>query len=308
MKILVTGGTGFIGSNLVSKLCESDHEIAIVSSKSINSSNPKIKYIKANLLNDFDYDGILKDIDIVIHLFWSNLPRANMNNLGQDINLTINSGTKLLQACQNSNIKKFIFASSGGTIYGPTSILPINENHLTNPISSYGITKLFFEKLLNLYSENSKFDCTILRLSNVYGPKQNLKSKQGVISHWLNNIINKNPIELWGSGQSIRDYVYIDDVVNAFLKVINLPKSSDCKVLNISSNQGISLLDISSILTNNLNLKFNVIKKDSDNTDVNANVLDNNLAKTKLNWIPQIGIEEGIQKTHNYLVKVSNNS
>ncbi len=305
MKIFITGGTGFIGTHLVRALTQAGHEITIVA-RNRNRGNryahkyQGVKYIYGDLLNNFSFKRHTKNVDIVIHLFWSNIPRSGPEFLKQDLINSVSYGIDLLQACVTNGVKKLIFASSGGTVYGIPEEIPTTEEKLLKPISSYGLTKSVFEKYIHFFHNQFEMSYAILRLSNVYGPGQNLRVQQGVMSHWLRSIIDKQRIELWGDGMAIRDYIYIDDVVSAFLKILELGSS---EILNISSNKGVSLNELIDLLTHDLGLEFEVVRKSFDNSDVPINILDNSQARTLLNWEPKTELIDGLRNTYDYLME-----
>jgi len=251
-----------------------------------------------DLLNNFRFDEALEGVDLVIHLFWSNLPRNKRSFLREDLANSVGVGIALLEACVRSGVRKFIFPSSGGTVYGIPEEIPIKEDHAEIPISSYGLTKIVFEKYLHLFSSWHDLDFTILRLSNVYGPKQNLEVSQGVVSHWIKSILKAGRIELWGDGSIVRDYIYIEDAVSAFIPCLKITTSN---TYNISSNEGHSLTTIIKILSEDLDLAFEIERKKGDRTDVPTNILDNSLARLELDWEPICPLPDGIMKTYEFL-------
>jgi UDP-glucose 4-epimerase len=307
VKILITGGTGFIGRHLLEALSHTQHHVDVVARDSRKGSELERKYknvtfIRGDILNNFDFLKYTKNVDVVIHLYWSNLPRNSSAYLKQDLINSVSYGIDLLDACAANGVSKFIFASSGGTVYGIPQASPLVESTILWPISSYGLTKAIFEKYLGYFESQCGMQYAILRLSNVYGPGQNLLVRQGVISHWLNDIIKIGEIELWGDGEAIRDYIYISDVVQSILLVLNI---KDSVTLNISSNTGISLNQIIDIFQNKIGLDFKVNQKSFNSTDVPINVLDNQLANKKLNWQPTVELVEGIRATYDYLLKLN---
>ena len=206
----------------------------------------------------------------------------------------------MLEIAKSANVRKIIFASSGGTIYGIPQQIPISEDHPTNPICAYGITKLIIEKYLHLYYQLYGLDYISLRFSNAYGERQNPNGPQGAIAVFLGNIINGHPINIWGDGTAVRDYIYVRDIVLACLKAIETP-APQYRVLNIGSGIGLSLNELIAALKQTVGKEIQVQYTPGRKIDVPANVLDITLAQKVLQWKPQIMIEEGLRKTFQYL-------
>lgn len=194
---------------------------------------------------------------------------------------------------KSSELKKIIFISSGGTVYGIPEKLPITEEHDCNPISLYGIQKLTIENLFFYYHHQYGLNYQSIRLSNPYGPGQPAYSNQGVIANFLRKAILDEPIEIWGTGNVIRDFIYISDVLEACKACMNY--SGNQTVFNIGSSQGASLIQIIGYIENILNKKVEIVFKEGRKQDVPANVLDISLARRELNWRPEIELPQGIR-------------
>jgi UDP-glucose 4-epimerase len=189
-------------------------------------------------------------------------------------------------------VKKIIFLSSGGTVYGKANFLPITESHLTNPCCSYGIHKLTIEKYLALFFQLYGLDYTILRASNPYGPHQNIGRNQGLIATTINRIQNGLPLEVWGDGSVIRDYLHVQDLVSAGIRVLNY--EGPHKIFNISSGKGRSINEVIQIISKQMGKKAKIIHLAERGFDVESNILSNELAKNELGWMPLMSIEEYI--------------
>ena len=312
MRILITGGSGFIGSHLVDYLLDkSGHEIVVLS-RSLTPlnlerhwHNVKLKIVKCDLQNEDAISLIIEglSIDLVYHLYWTTMPRANIKELKLDLNKSLNCSLELLNACVKSGVKKIVFASSAGTVYGNTFDLPVKENATTNPISAYGITKLMFEQYLKLYKHNFNLEYTILRIANAYGPRQNLQIKQGVIAHWMDSIIKNNEVVMFGSPETTRDYVYIDDVIQSLILSLK-SKESDGQTINISSNEETSLQRIVEILREVVGSSFKCKVLNLElKSDVSRSRIDNSSALGLLSWKPTISLANGIKQTWNFMNK-----
>jgi UDP-glucose 4-epimerase len=298
MNILVFGGTGFIGSNLCSELLKLGHKIRVVDRtiKPINTEKlANIEFIEADFVQVDDFTSYLENIDVVFHLISTTLPATSKGNEIFDIQSNVCSTLRLLNSMvQIGNGKKIIFLSSGGTVYGQSNVNPIPEETPTNPICSYGIHKLTIEKYLHFYYHEYGLDYQIVRLANPYGRGQNGKNGQGVIPIFARKIQQSEEIQIWGDGLTTRDYIYIDDVIDALCL---LPEyTGDYKIMNLGSGRGASLLDIVEIVAKVLNIKPNIKFLNARTIDVKTNVLDISIIKRELRWSPQFDLTNGIRQ------------
>jgi UDP-glucose 4-epimerase len=301
MSILVVGGSGFIGSNLVSHLIENNQNVRVLdrSVKPYIKQLPEVEYIYGDFADRQLLDNSLKGIDIVYHLVSGSNPSTSNANPVNDIETNLVTTVNFLQACVDNSVKRVIFASSGGTVYGLPKKLPVDENHSTNPICSYGINKLAIEKYLNLFHYLYGLDYCILRISNPYGYGQNPQGQVGAITLFLDKIFRQTPILIWGNGQTVRDYIYIDDVVNSFY--LSQYNNTQEKILNISSGYGISLNELINKIRQVIHHDIKVNYTDSRKLDIPVNYLANDRAKKVLNWQPKTSLEDGIFMTWQWI-------
>jgi UDP-glucose 4-epimerase len=302
---LILGGAGFIGSHLADSLLAKGYGVVIFDKinsykGNINHLLKDIKFIEGDFNNDIDIKNALNKVDFVYHLVSTTLPQSSNLNPSYDVESNVLGSIKLFEECVNHSIKKVVFLSSGGTVYGIPKETPIKETHPCNPLCSYGITKITIEKYLNLFNYLYGLDYSVIRLSNPYGERQNPNVPQGVISVFLKKVLNSEAIEIWGDGSVIRDYIYISDVSSALVNVIQKPSNE--KTFNVSNTIGYSLKQIincietvtkkeAKINYTNLNRKF----------DVAINLLDNSLFKKEYNWLPVTSIETGMENTWNWI-------
>jgi len=305
MKVLVTGGTGFIGSFVVEALLNDGHEVRVIANGRqlpvyLQKLRNQINYYQADFGETDVLEKALPGCDAVIHLAWSTVPKQTRGATAYEFSGNLSSNINLIEKCIDFNIDKFVFISSGGTVYGIPEQIPVTENHPQNPISNYGLGKLTMEKLLYLYHHNQNFNYTALRVSNAYGERQNLYKNQGVIGVWLKNISQNKPIEIWGDGSVVRDYVYVQDVAQAVLKALEKVKGAD--IYNIGGGgKGHSLNDIVAAIKTHLGISFEVNYKPSRNFDVPVNVLDISKASAEIGYQPTIGLSEGISRTWRWI-------
>ena len=306
-KCIVFGGGGFIGSHLSEELVDKGYDVTVFDKLYFNKSNlspllNKIRIIEGDFNNEIDLKESIKGQDIVFHLVSSTLPANSNDNPVYDIQTNLISSLLLFDECIKNNVKKTIFISSGGTIYGIPEKLPVKETHSLHPICSYGIIKKTIEDYLFMFNKIYGLEYNVFRLSNPYGERQNPFVAQGVIPVFLRKIIKNEKIEIWGDGEVTRDYIYIKDAVELIVKSINMNSSS--KVFNLSSSIGYSLNQIISIIKNITKVNHEVIHKKGRDIDVPVSILDNSLAVETFNWHPVTDIKIGIENTYNYLKKV----
>lgn len=295
-KILVLGGGGYIGSHLVEALLSKGYFVKVFDRnpiKFINQTKNKLEIIAGDITSDEDIANAITDCDICFHLIATVLPSSSNLNPIFDIETNLVRSIKLLDHIVKSKIKKIVFLSSGGTVYGKTKKLPIDENHPTNPLCSYGITKLAFEKYLFLYHQLYGLNYTILRLANPFGGRQPSQSMQGAIAVFFGKIMRNEIIEIWGDGSVIRDYIYISDLMNAMLCSIDDERSSN--LFNIGSGVGHSLNEI----LEEMELITGVLTKrkylNNRSFDVPVCVLDTTLAQKNLGWKPLVDFKDGLK-------------
>ncbi len=300
MKIIVLGGEGFIGYNFVKKISNLEHNIYSFDRLFSNGPIENINYINGDYTKIELNEESFKNVDIVYHFISTTLPKASNLNPIFDIESNLCSLIKLLEICKKNNVKKIVFLSSGGTVYGNSTKELIDENHSTNPLSSYGIVKLSMEKYIQLYSKLYGINYSIFRLSNPYGPFQNSAKEQGVIGIFLKRILENQNVVIWGDGSVVRDYIYIDDVIEALKKDLIL-NSFENNIFNLGSGTGISLNEILEFIKKNVDKNFDVIYEKERDFDIKKNILDIKKIKEKLNWSPKIKIKEGIEYTLNWM-------
>jgi UDP-glucose 4-epimerase len=199
------------------------------------------------------------------------------------------------------NVKKLVYISSGGTVYGNPSSLPVNELAVLNPVSIYGATKVAVENYLTILCAQLDIDLTIVRPSNPFGPRQYCKGAQGLIATLLDKAIKKQPIILFDQGKAIRDYIYIGDLVQAIYQII---KQGAVGIYNISYNSGYSVENITSLAEQVTGHCFDRNLKPKREFDIDEIVLDSSKAQKELDWKPMVAIEEGINRQFNWMVNI----
>lgn len=301
MKILVLGGSGFIGMHIVDGLLAEGHKLTVFDRASIIYKGA-VEYIHADIGDVMALSEALIGVDIVVHLISTSVPSTSNKDPISDVNGNLINTLKLLDVMHQTDVKKIIYFSSGGTVYGLPNQVPMTEEHTTNPICSYGVVKLAIEKYLHMYAELYGFTSTILRPSNPYGPGQKHMGVQGFIGTCINNALNNTKLTIWGDGSVIRDYIYISDVVNATkLAVQNMQSGA----FNISSGEGYSLNEIISYVEESTQKTIQTEYKSKRNFDIPTMVLDNQKAGTTFEWKPAVDIKKGIDITVQAMIKAT---
>jgi len=274
-RVLVTGGNGFIGKYLVNALLAEGFLVtALDLMPIIEIEHENLNVLIGSFANPTDLDIALENVSIVFHLASTTVPKTSNDDPVYDIESNLIGGVLFIRKCIEVGVEKFIYISSGGTVYGNPVEIPVKEDHETNPMCSYGITKLALEKYLRMYGSVEGFKPLILRLSNPYGFGQNPLSGQGVIASFVYKSMNNEAIEIWGDGKVVRDYIHISDVISAFISCCRVDYSPGT-VLNISSGYGHSLNDIISIIERELNRKLKINFSRARDFDIPLVYLDN---------------------------------
>ncbi|MEM0465570.1 MAG: NAD-dependent epimerase/dehydratase family protein [Candidatus Pacearchaeota archaeon] len=304
MKILVAGGAGFIGSHLVDELVKENNKVIVIdnlSSGRIENINPRSTFYNADLKDfekikeifEFEKPEIIFDLSGLINL------RKSIENPIQDAKNNILSSINILELAKNNNVKHIIFSSSVA-IYGEPKYTPINEEHETKPRSPYGCAKLAIEKYLYFYKKEYNLKYTILRLSNIYGPRQNINEEHGsVISIFLNKMLKNNKPEIYGGTQT-RDFLYVKDAVKALILSLKEKKSN---IYNVSSGKETDIIEIFSKINKYFKNKFEPIYLPEKKGEIKKNCFSFEKIKNNLDWKPTISLEEGLDRTYCYYLK-----
>jgi UDP-glucose 4-epimerase len=297
MKIAILGAAGFVGKHLTRRFAKDGHEVfCFVREFSEEDSFEGARQIRFNLAHiSSDAARFLLDCDVVVHLVASTNPGNSVLKPTKDVSDNILGSLHLFEILKNNQECKLIFASSGGAVYGIPKSVPIGETHETNPVSPYGVSKLAIEKYLFSFHAQHNLDYQILRLSNPYGPEQLNLRGQGLIPTIIECGLTGQALTIWGDGTTERDYLFIDDAVDAFVKALAYKGSE--RVFNIGSGKGTSILNLISQIEDLLNKNVNLNFEPSRPSDPLVNVLEVALAKQILGWVPYTPLSEGLQKT-----------
>jgi UDP-glucose 4-epimerase len=306
MKIVIFGGGGFIGSNIADRLLQDGHELRIFERPHVPpyrefSSSESVEWIAGDLMSDSNISEGIDGVDVVIHLVSTTLPKSSNDDPIFDVQSNLIASLQLLSAMVKKKVPRIIFISSGGTVYGNPIYTPIDENHPTNPTVSYGITKLAIEKYLILYKNLYGINSTILRVANPFGERQRIETAQGAVGVFISKALQNKPIDIWGDGNVVRDYIYVSDVAEVFAKAVFYTGSQT--IFNVSSGYGTSLNDLINMIEQAIGTQLHRNYLPSRPFDIPISILNNSLAQKELAWSPVVSMEEGIAKTVEWMKK-----
>lgn len=302
MRCLVLGAAGFIGGHLVEELLADGKEVLVYDReealRSVVERFPAVKSINGDFQTEKRWDSILHGVKVCYHLISTSVPKTSNDDPISDVLGNVIGTLQLLEAARRTNLR-LIFASSGGTVYGTPKVELIGEDHPTDPLCSYGVTKLAIEKYLLLYRELYGVRSIVLRIANPYGPGQRPDSIQGVIAVFSGRILRGHVVDIWGDGSVVRDYVFVKDVVNA-MKVAS-SYGGRRSVFNIGSGCGVSLREILSTIENLSGKVADVIHHPPRGFDVLKSVLDISNAIRELEWEPKVSLHDGVNQTLDWM-------
>ncbi len=296
-KCLVLGGGGFIGTNLCVGLATAGASVEAFGRRPLfDFPAADIPWHEAEFRDAGRLAEAVEGKDYVFHLLGGSVPAQSNSDPAGDVEASLLPSLQLMSICRAAGVKRIIFASSGGTVYGITDARPISETSPTEPITAYGVNKLAVEKYLSLYRRLYGLDSVVLRISNPYGPYQYARRPQGIVGTLLTRALAGETIEVWGDGSVIRDFLHVDDVVSAMLVAASYTGPE--RLFNVGSGQGRSMRDVAESIRTALHLNSNRVRyRPGRVTDVPANILDIDLIARTIGWTPQIEWEAGLAAT-----------
>ena len=306
MKILLMGAAGFIGTNLTIELAKNaENEITLVDrckdffNPIINMNLKNIRIVESELTVDMDFDSILKSQEVVYHLVSTTVPTTSNQHISQELVSNVVFSANLFEACIRCGVKKVVFISSGGTVYGKEVDCPLKEKTATNPISSYGVQKVTIEKLLYLYRYMYGLDYRIIRLANPYGPYQRPNGVLGAVTTFTYKALKGDEITVYGDGSIVRDFIYIDDAIRAIMKIVE--GENKHRTFNLGCGYGTSIKQVLETIEKALGISMNVSYIEGRKVDVPVNYLDISRYEKYYGALNPISLEEGIIKTADFM-------
>jgi len=296
MKALVLGGCGFIGSHVVDALIAGGHEVVVFDRTPMRNDVhwPGVRHF-LGALDQFEVlSAAIAGVDVIFHLVSTTVPSTSNLDPVADVEGNLIGTLRLLDLMRETGCKRIVYFSSGGTVYGEPTVEQVDESQPLDPISSYGVVKVAVEKYLGMYQRLHGIDATILRASNPYGPRQGKAGVQGLIGTSFQRILTGQPIDIWGDGSSIRDYIYVEDL--AKLAVLAATNGSS-GVFNAGSGQGHSVNDIVGLVARTTGTTPEIRLHPGRGFDVRRIVLSIEKAKSRYGWFPEVPIDNGLVRT-----------
>ena len=299
MKVIITGGMGFVGSNLIKKLANNGHEIVVLDnfSSNVQSTIEGIRLIKVDLSDQRHFDDInIESADVLIHLAGPSSGPASAKDPKGTIDVSNTITFNVLRLSVKLSVKRILFASSMG-VYGDPLHLPVHENSVCQPISYYAIAKLSSEHIIQTFAKTSGLEYSILRFFNIYGPGQDLKRMdQGLVSIYLSMLMNGKPFVIKGRLDRIRDLIHIDDVVNSIIAVIHSEAGLN-RVINVCNGEAITIERLAKTLITHFD-NYNwedVIEEEGSPGDTHQIYGKNERLVSDIGYEPQFNIEDGVK-------------
>jgi len=301
MKILVTGGAGFIASHIADKFIEEGHEVVILDDLSTGfekNINPKAKFVKLNI-RDVILSKLFEEekFDVVNHHAAQMDVRRSVDDPVFDANTNILGTINLLQNSVKHGVNKFMFASTGGAVYGEQECFPADENHPTNPVSPYGISKLSVEKYLYFYFNEHKLNYTILRYANIYGPRQNPFGEAGVVAIFSTRLLKGEQPIINGTGEQTRDYVFVKDVVKANILTL---ADEESDIYNVGTGIEINVNDLYKVLNEIIGNGQEEKHGPAAAGEQMRSVITSQKLFKKFNWKPSTKLIDGLKETSEF--------
>jgi UDP-glucose 4-epimerase len=298
---LVLGGGGFIGTHLCRGLAHWGARVhGFGRAPAYPDALQGIRWTTAEFTDRAALARAIEGNEIVFHVLGGSTPESSNKDPVADLQSCTFASLEMLEICRVASIRKIVFVSSGGTVYGLPAAVPIPETAPTEPICAYGISKLAVEKYLYLYRRLHDLDYAVLRVANPFGAYQRPDRRQGVIAAMVHRILQNEPVEIWGDGRVVRDFIYIEDVVRALTEVVGY--SGPYRVFNVGSGVGRSILEVVADIAVVLDKPQIVpIHKPGRATDVPVNILDIMLIEREMGWAPKTDWLHALASTANWL-------
>jgi UDP-glucose 4-epimerase len=299
MRILITGGAGFIGSNVADRFVSLGHDVAVLDDLSTGFReflNPRARFYEASVTDRAAVEHCFAEFrpELVNHHAAQIDVRRSVSDPVHDATVNILGGLELLQACTRHGVRKFVYASTGGALYGEGRELPATESHPVNPEAPYGASKHALEHYLYIAKLLHGLEYTVLRYPNVYGPRQNPHGEAGVNAIFIGLMLEGRRPKIFGTGGQVRDYLFVDDVVDA--NVVALEKG-DGEMLNLGTGVGTSVLDIVGELNAILATQLEPVHEPARPGEIQRIYLDASRARQVLGWTPRVPFREGLRRT-----------
>lgn len=287
------GGCGFIGSHIVDRLVARGYSVRVLD-RSPERYRPPVDgatYTFGDMRDAMVVLEALADVEMVFHLISATFPGTAALDPAADVRDNVLPTLSLLEAMTRSGVERLLYLSSGGTVYGIPEVVPTPEDHPLRPISSYGIVKVCIEHFIELHRRTRGLRPVVIRPSNPYGPRQGHVGVQGVVTTFLQRVARDEPIEVWGDGSVVRDYLHVEDLARLCVEAAEAGQEG---TFNGGSGQGTSVREIIAHVEAAIGRRIEPVFRPARMVDVPRSILDMSRAERQLGWRPQIGLREGI--------------
>ncbi|MGN1157358.1 MAG: NAD-dependent epimerase/dehydratase family protein [Agathobacter sp.] len=305
MNITILGAAGFIGTNLALELADNKQNRITLIDKCEKYFVPALKRLnnvtikEAEFNIETNFDELIRGQDIVYHLVSTTVPGTSNQQIALELEANVIVTSKLLDACVRCEVKKVVYISSGGTVYGKESNCPIKEDTPTYPISSYGIQKVTIEKLLYLYHYLHDLDYRVVRLANPYGPYQRPDGVLGAVTTFTYKALCNEEIIVYGDGSVVRDFIYIDDAIRGIINIAD--GDTHNKIFNLGCGYGTSIKQVLDTIEQALELKLNITHMSGRKVDIPVNYLDISRYESAYGKLEPVKLYDGIIKTASFM-------
>jgi UDP-glucose 4-epimerase len=295
-RVVIIGGAGFIGRHLARRLA-ADGVPVLVFDRAQPPAFPGVESVLGDLSDARALRSVVTAGAVVVHLAWTTIPATSDEDPAADLSDNLLGSVRLWEACAAASVRRVVYVSSGGTVYGNAQTLPIREDDPTEPICAYGLSKLAAEKYLGLFRRLRTLDSVILRPGNAYGPGQDPRRGQSAATVFTYRAFRSEPITIWGDGSATRDLLYVDDLVDAIGRVLaHDPGADGPRVFNVGTGRGTSLRELVETIGRVMGRAPEVSYTPGRATDVSANVLDASRLRECTGWTPRVSVAEGIRR------------
>lgn len=300
MKVLVLGGSGFIGSHVVDRLLTQGHTVRVFdrAPERFRPALPDVDYRFGDFADRATLAEALAGIEAVVHLISTSFPGTADRDPASDVQGNLIGALTLLDLMVSLDVRRIVFLSSGGTVYGIPEIIPIPESHPLRPISSHGIVKVAIEHYLGMYGRMRGLSTLAVRASNPFGPRQGHTGVQGVISTFLRRILMDEPIEIWGDGSVVRDYLHVVDLARLCGRAVETDHTG---AVNAGTGIGISISGVVEEIEDVTGVRLEPVYRPGRALDVPCSILDTSRAREDFGWEPTIAFRQGLAETWDWM-------
>jgi UDP-glucose 4-epimerase len=296
VRVLVTGGAGFIGSNAVRMLCDAGHAVVVVDDLSFGYTafvDPRARFVRSSFADTAMLDAELPGTDVVMHFAASSIIQFAFERPAEYVENNLTRGVVLLEAMRRHNVRRIVFSSTA-SVYGEPTRIPVDEEDPKNPIQLYGASKLGFEMILSGYYYAFGIQSTTFRYFNAYGPNDEQQPVTRAVPRWIKAALRSEPLVLYWGGDQLRDYVFVEDIARAHLMAADV---DGCHRFNLGSGTGVLMRDLAHEILQLTGSRSPLVDGGERPGDASRLIANTDRARAKLGWTPQVPREEALRKT-----------